>query len=163
MRKPTISVDFDGVLHAYTSGWKGVGVVADGPVPFAIDWLLDCLAAGVHPAIYSSRSHSLRGRQAMKRAIQGWGAAHFGIEASEDMEAWRQHFDKWTAADYNPGMDMPSIEEQEAGRWLVRSLGWPWVKPPALVTIDDRAICFTGSFDELKPKELLEFKPWNKR
>jgi hypothetical protein len=34
-------------------------------------------------------------------------------------------------------------------------------KPPALVTIDDRAITFTGAWPNID--ELLAFKPWNKR
>lgn len=162
MGKPTVSIDFDGVLHAYTSGWQGPGVVADGLVPGAIEWLLDCLAADIRPAIYSSRSTSLRGRRAMKRAIRDWGAAHFGIEANEDPEAWEWNFDKWTTAGYSPGMDPPAVEAHAAGRWLVRSLAWPWVKPPAVVTVDDRAICFRGSFSEMEPPFLLRFKPWNK-
>ena len=34
-------------------------------------------------------------------------------------------------------------------------------KPPAFLTIDDRAIQFTGIFPD--PKDLLDFVPWNKQ
>lgn len=44
--------------------------------------------------------------------------------------------------------------------WL-SLIRWPESKPPALVTIDDRAICFTGVWPEIE--ELKAFKPWNKK
>jgi len=40
-------------------------------------------------------------------------------------------------------------------------LEWPDEKPPALVTIDDRAITFTGEWPSID--FLLAFKPWNRR
>jgi hypothetical protein len=65
--KPTICIDFDGVLHSYTSGWKGAGNIPDEPVPGAIEWLTSLLNGGnVKPVIYSSRSKEAIGVVAMK-------------------------------------------------------------------------------------------------
>ena len=41
------------------------------------------------------------------------------------------------------------------------AIEWPKEKPPALVTIDDRAITFTGAWPDIQT--LLSFKPWNKK
>ena len=38
---------------------------------------------------------------------------------------------------------------------------WPTEKPSAFVTIDDRVICFDGTWPTMQ--FLKEFKPWNKR
>jgi hypothetical protein len=43
----------------------------------------------------------------------------------------------------------------------VHDIEWPTKKPSAFVTLDDRAITFTGHFPSLT--FLLTFKPWNKK
>ncbi len=131
---PIICVDFDGVIHSYTSGWKGVSVIPDPPVDGAIDWLEEhlpvpdslCAMAPKHKGpivqIYSSRSKSWRGRRAMK---------------------------KWLI---DNGMHAGYIDEG--------ILKFPTKKPAAFLTIDDRAICFDGTFPT--KDEMLNFKPWYK-
>ncbi|MEM1155114.1 MAG: hypothetical protein AAGI44_13330 [Pseudomonadota bacterium] len=135
MRNPIICVDFDGVIHSYESGWKGVDVIPDPPVPGAIDWLRDhlpvpgsvCAMAppyeGPVVQIYSSRSKSWRGRRAMKR----WLIKH--------------------------GLERGYITEG--------ILKFPVKKPAAFLTIDDRAICFEGYFPN--KDEMMAFKPWYRR
>jgi hypothetical protein len=42
----------------------------------------------------------------------------------------------------------------------VVSLSFPLEKPPAFLTIDDRALLFTGTWPDVG--KLKAFKPWNK-
>lgn len=135
MSNPIICVDFDGVIHSYASGWKGIAVIPDDPVPGAIEWLIEhlptpdaiCAIAppyeGPEVVIYSSRSKSFWGRRAMKK----WLIKH--------------------------GLPRCYITE--------RILKFPTKKPAAFLTIDDRAICFDGTFPSTK--EMMSFKPWNKK
>jgi hypothetical protein len=53
------------------------------------------------------------------------------------------------------------LEHGDRGFRWVSSLNYPTVKPPARVSLDDRAITFTGKWPTAK--ELLEFKPWYQR
>jgi hypothetical protein len=72
-QRKTLCVDFDGVLHSYESGWQGVGMVGDGPVPGAVEWLLAMLGEGFDVCIYSSRSKEEAGIIAMMTALKLWG------------------------------------------------------------------------------------------
>ena len=76
MNKPILCVDFDGVLHAYDSGWQGADVVADGPVVGAIPWLL-AATQYFDVQIYSSRSSQPGGVEAMRNALCAWEQDHF--------------------------------------------------------------------------------------
>ena len=44
---------------------------------------------------------------------------------------------------------------------ILYTISFPDVKPMAFVTLDDRAITFTGTFPA--PEELAAFEPWTKR
>lgn len=123
--KPILCLDFDGVLHSYSSGWMGADVCGDPPVPGAIKFLRD---ASEHftIAIYSSRSGQTGGIFAMKQWLSYHTLQVFGTDA-------------------------PWFEQ----------IQWPGQKPPAMVTIDDRAVRFTGQWPSIA--WLLEFKPWHWR
>lgn len=43
-KTPILSIDFDGVLHSYKSGWQGARNIPDPPVPDAIPWLRSLLS-----------------------------------------------------------------------------------------------------------------------
>ena len=134
MRKKLILlVDFDGCIHSYTSPWVNEFTIPDPPVPGALKWLWKATEwFDVH--IYSSRSKSEAGRDAMK--------------------AWMlQH----SAAEFDPEHPMRGEDGREY------PITFSHEKPPAFLTIDDRAIPFEGDWSEIEPADLLNFKPWNKR
>lgn len=63
--KPILCVDFDGVIHAYTSKWTDAETISDGAVPGALKWLCDAIDV-FDVQIYSSRSKSPGGVVAMR-------------------------------------------------------------------------------------------------
>ena len=86
------------------------------------------------------------------RAVVDFDVRIFSSRSNQDggikaMRGWLQH---WLVTDL----------EDYGGR-VFKDLSFPTEKPPAFVTIDDRAIQFLGLFP--LNQELLEFKPWNKR
>jgi hypothetical protein len=64
MTKPTLCLDFDGVIHSYTSGWKGANIISDPPVPGAMEFIAQAVEH-FHVDIFSSRSSDPLGRRAM--------------------------------------------------------------------------------------------------
>lgn len=114
--KPTVVFDFDGVIHSYTSGWKGPTEIPDPPVDGIKEAIADIRTAGYNVVVVSTRCGCPEGLQAIRL---------------------------WLSAN---DIEVDSVTMQ---------------KPPAIVYIDDRAICFDGN-----PSGLLEqiksFKPWNK-
>lgn len=129
MRKPILCLDFDGVIHSYTSGWKGADIVPDPPVDGAMKFIWDA-TEHFRVAVFSSRSNQPGGLAAMK----AWLEKHF-------RGYWATHA---TQAD-------DKFSEIE----------WPLEKPAAMVTIDDRALTFDGSWPDIEA--LKNFQPWNKR
>lgn len=60
------------------------------------------------------------------------------------MLAW---IERWAVITYGP----------DDIKWL-SLLHYPTIKPPAKVSLDDRALTFTGKWPTMK--ELKEFQPW---
>ena len=115
--KQTVVFDFDGVIHSYTSGWKGPDVIADPPVPGIKEAIAEIIAAGYEVVVVSTRCATPDGMA----AVEGWLLLN-------DID-----------------FDRVCME-----------------KPPAIVYIDDRAICFDGKPETLLGK-IQNFKPWNKQ
>jgi len=79
-RKPTLSVDFDGVLHSYRSGWMGADVIADDPVPGAIEFLREAVKH-FDVCIASTRNNTAEGVAEMRR----WLISHGGLDIIESI------------------------------------------------------------------------------
>jgi len=92
-RKPILCLDFDGVIHSYTSGWKGADVIPDPPVPGAMEFITTAIDYfDVH--IFSSRSNQLGGIVAMQK----WLAKHlehYHNEAPVDFLVISKTLIKW--------------------------------------------------------------------
>ena len=127
-RRPIICVDFDGVIRSYKSGWQGVNKVPDEPVKGALEWLEQML--DVPDCICSMAPRS-------KVQIVIYSSRSKSFRGRRAMKKW---FAKWM------------------GREFLEVLKFPIMKPPAYLTIDDRAMTFKGEFPTIK--EMLDFKPW---
>jgi hypothetical protein len=123
-KKPILCLDFDGVIHSYTTGWEGADVALDPPVSGAMQ-AIESYLAYFRVAVFSSRSNQQGGINCMRRYIE-----RAATPPDQVTPAW------------------------------VNQIEYPTEKPPAMVTIDDRALTFTGIWPE--PWALLSFKPWNK-
>jgi hypothetical protein len=75
--KPILCVDFDGVVHSYTSGWKGATVIPDPPVPGALRWLWKA-TEWFDVKIYSSRSRESEAVVAMREWMVHYSLSEFG-------------------------------------------------------------------------------------
>lgn len=135
MPKPILCLDFDGVLHSYTSGWKGAATIPDPPVAKMVPFLERAIAE-FDVQIFSSRTGEEGGVDAMKQWLEYHVFDHFGGAMA----------------------DPPELERAIAIR---DAISWPTEKPQAMVTLDDRAIQFNGEWPSIA--WLKAFQPWYKR
>lgn len=101
-RRKTICLDFDGVIHSYSSGWKGETVIPD-------------------PPIHRSREAIAKLRESFRIVVHSARCC-----SEEGCEAIRQWLHKH------------NIEVDEVCMF----------KPPATVYLDDRAVPFTGNWEQ---------------
>lgn len=133
--KSILCLDFDGVCHSYTSGWQGADVCSDPPVPGLFEFLEEADKA-FRVQIFSSRSRQPGGMAAMMK--------------------W---FDKyWTKYLFQK---KPELKERFAEFFNCPLIQFVDEKPPAFLTIDDRAITFVGQWPAIE--ELKNFQPWFKK
>ena len=112
--KRTVVFDFDGVIHSYTSGWKGESTIPDKPVLGIKEAISEIRKAGYEVVVVSTRCATSDGIKAVNKYL---------------------------------------LENEIVVDRVCKE------KPPAIVYIDDRAICFDGKTDKLLDK-INNFKPW---
>lgn len=145
---PILCLDFDGCIHDYRHGWQD-GTIYGELTPGFLDWA--CQAGKLFMlVVYSSRS---------KEAV--------GALAMADWIALKAYDEGWQTTDLpfnKPTLDneLPMLRMLHALRADVVCLYFAHTKPPAFLTIDDRAITFFGKWDDpvLRPNVLRLFKPW---
>src|SRR5678815_4824329 len=62
---PTISIDFDGVIHDYSDGWTGYHPIGE-PVPGSLEFVQECIDVGYVVFISSCRAFTQTGRECIK-------------------------------------------------------------------------------------------------
>lgn len=135
--RPILALDFDGVCHSYTSGWINAWTAPDPPVPGLFEFLGQALKT-FRVAIYSSRSEFPHGRDCMREWFTVYAIEHFMYVADPDDENSSPH---------------------ALAKAIVDQLEYPVSKPAAFVTLDDRAITFTGHWPDVA--QLKSFRTWN--
>lgn len=124
-----LNLDFDGVINSYKSGWTWEKNFPDPPVPGLFEALCRYHDAGLRIHVHSSRSRK-------------------DPEVIKHMISWfNRHWLKW-----NEENDFKrSIRHYIDGHIYLMGtrnpikINWVTVKPPAHVTLDDRAITFNGT------------------
>jgi len=130
--KPILCLDFDGVVHRYSQGWKGVDVIYDDVVPGFFEWAAKA-RDHFELVIYSSRSKYSEGLAAMLEWL------------GTQLTSWKTS-------------NIVSIELPP----YLSDFTFAHEKPPAFLIIDDRAIQFRGDWSAwwLEPEKLRAFKAW---
>lgn len=165
--KKILCLDFDGVIHSYSSGWQGPRNIPDPPVPGALEFICNAIQnPNLQIAIFSSRSRYFLAKQAMKRWLY---AEYLKLAAIDPSDRWaipdfsKGEIPRWLWA-WIAGFSFADPWEDEA-KWAIKKLltkiSWPTRKPPAFLTIDDRAWTFRGTWPDLP--SVLTFEPWNKQ
>ena len=136
--KPTICLDFDGVIHKYSKGWQN-GEIYDDIMPGFIEWAEKAMPY-LKLVIYSSRSKTPEGIAKMKAWLRTQVTQHFDCE-----------FHHGSPAEFDRAMALLDV------------ITFSDTKPTAWLTIDDRAVQFNGNWNDPQytVEAIKDFRPWN--
>jgi len=89
----------------------------------------------------------------LRRAVEHFTVAIYSSRSHQPggQAAMRAWLALWAGRDSAPGADLAFLSR----------LQWPLEKPGAFVTLDDRALTFTGEWPDMET--LKSFRPWHKR
>lgn len=71
-KKYTVAVDFDGVLHSYTSPWVDASVIPDPPVNGAAEWL-NAIREDFEVFVFTTRASCIEGIEAVRWYLEQAG------------------------------------------------------------------------------------------
>lgn len=120
-REFRVSIDFDNVVHSYTSPWSHAADIKDPPLPGAIEWLERLAAEGARIILHTCR-------------YTQWNPEAAGFIAGDPQQVEGAVWD-WLK---RHGLSDAACE---------RVSMWTWVgKPYADAYVDDKAIAFCGEY-----------------
>ena len=151
----TIALDFDGVIHSYASGWKGHTNIPDPPVEGAFEFILRLLDSSEwEVVVHTTRLQHHNAGEALVR----WFIQH-GFPPARLSDDAVYHPDYREATYVSPRDQLqdefPTLGTSASKLWFSAT------KPSAFVTLDDRALTFTGVWPD--PAALAGFKTWQQR
>lgn len=88
-----IAIDFDGVIHSYSSGWQGPSNIPDPPFAGAMDWLNNLTKAGIKWCVFSARNLFSEGPPAILSWLEENGCDIAHLNLKDHFPAKKPHAD----------------------------------------------------------------------
>jgi len=133
--KKTVCLDFDGVINPYSKGWQQGVLYEKNVVPGFFEW--------ADKMMTSDDIHLVIYSSRSKDSVMVM-----------QMREWLQEcFNQWR------------WQTTKTPNWTINDIEFAHEKPPAWLTIDDRAVQFQGTWDDpaLSLESIANFKSWNQR
>lgn len=146
----TVVFDFDGVIHSYTSGWKGETNIPDPPVPGIQEALKEIHDAGYEVVVVSTRCKTVLGRMAIENWLDMYGMTQeVDKVCKEKPPAIAYIDDRAICFDGHPETLLKKIQNFQ-----------PWYKMPTL-TQPNEPLTLISMSDEIPPdnERVLVYRP----
>lgn len=146
-KRYTLGVDFDGVLHEYSTPWVSPEIIPDPLIPGAIEWL-NKMSKKFDILIFTTRGCTEAGRSAINLWLRSYGYSFPNPTGFMDV---------------NGVLYLGTPSMTSSGTTTVPPIEPPVMmitdrKLPALIYIDDRGWRFTGTFPT--HEEISKSYPW---